>query len=248
MTPLKWHIAVLIPASNEQDLLPRCLTSIKEAGRLVESFASVDIVLAVDHSVDQTKSIGQAMLADSGIVIETDGGIVGEARARAAQVALDRYEGRHDLCWLVNTDADSFVPEGWLQSHLKLAQRGVQAIAGTVDVDTFKEHASFVKDRFRRSYLISADGSHPHVHGTNFGIRADWYLRAGGGALSPRVKITIYGIGSREWAQNGHPSVISKSLRAAEELAELRTALRPRLQRITCCRYDHPIPARQSSL
>jgi glycosyltransferase involved in cell wall biosynthesis len=180
MTPLKWHIAVLIPASNEQDLLPRCLTSIKEAGRLVESFASVDIVLAVDHSVDQTKSIGQAMLADSGIVIETDGGIVGEARARAAQVALDRYEGRHDLCWLVNTDADSFVPEGWLQSHLKLAQRGVQAIAGTVDVDTFKEHASFVKDRFRRSYLISADGSHPHVHGTNFGIRADWYLRAGG--------------------------------------------------------------------
>jgi glycosyltransferase involved in cell wall biosynthesis len=180
MTPLKWHIAVLIPASNEQDLLPRCLTSIKEAGRLVESFASVDIVLAVDHSVDQTKSIGQAMLADSGIVIETDGGIVGEARARAAQVALDRYEGRHDLCWLVNTDADSFVPEGWLQSHLKLAQRGVHAIAGTVDVDTFKEHASFVKDRFRRSYLISADGSHPHVHGTNFGIRADWYLRAGG--------------------------------------------------------------------
>lgn len=180
MTPLKWHIAVLIPASNEQDLLPRCLTSIKEAGRLVESFASVDIVLAVDHSVDQTRSIGQAMLADSGIVVETDGGIVGEARARAAQVALDRYEGRHDLCWLVNTDADSFVPEGWLQSHLKLAQRGVHAIAGTVDVDTFKEYASFVKDRFRRSYLISADGSHPHVHGTNFGIRADWYLRAGG--------------------------------------------------------------------
>jgi glycosyltransferase involved in cell wall biosynthesis len=180
MSPLKWHIAVLIPASNEQDLLPRCLSSVKKSGQLVEDFASVDIVLAVDHSVDQTKAIGEAMLTHCGIVVETNGGIVGEARARAAQVALDRYEGRLDLCWLVNTDADSSVPAGWLQSHLELAQRGMHAIAGTVDVDTFEEHASFVKYRFRRSYLISADGTHSHVHGTNFGIRADWYLRAGG--------------------------------------------------------------------
>ena len=81
---------------------------------------------------------------------------------------------------LVNTDADSFVPTDWLIRHLELARQGLHAIAGTVDVDSFEEHASFVEERFRKSYLISRDGSHAHVHGTNFGIRADWYLRAGG--------------------------------------------------------------------
>jgi glycosyltransferase involved in cell wall biosynthesis len=180
MTPPKWHVAVLIPASNEEELLPRCLRSVKESCRLIEPLATVDIVLAVDKSVDRTRSIGQTMLAGYGIVVETDRGVVGEARARAAQVALDRYQGRKDYCWLVNTDADSFVPAPWLGLHLELARKGVHAIAGTVDVDSFEEHTSVVQERFRKTYLISADGTHGHVHGTNFGIRADWYLRAGG--------------------------------------------------------------------
>jgi glycosyltransferase involved in cell wall biosynthesis len=176
----KWHIAVLIPASNEEDLLSRCLNSVKESAGLIKTYATVDIVLVVDNSTDNTKSIGQAILADCGIVVEMDRGIVGEARARAAQVALERYRGSPDSCWLVNTDADSFVPTAWLQHHLELAQQGAHAIAGTVDVDSFEGHASFVEERFRKSYLISPDGNHRHVHGTNFGIRADWYLRAGG--------------------------------------------------------------------
>jgi hypothetical protein len=67
-----------------------------------------------------------------------------------------------------------------LKDYLRLARRGIHAVAGTVDVDSFEEHASFVKDRFRQSYLILPDGSHPHVHGANFGVRADFYLHAGG--------------------------------------------------------------------
>jgi hypothetical protein len=37
-----------------------------------------------------------------------------------------------------------------------------------------------VEERFRKSYRIEADGTHPHVHGANIGVRADAYLRAGG--------------------------------------------------------------------
>lgn len=37
-----------------------------------------------------------------------------------------------------------------------------------------------MSERFRLSYLIRADGTHPHVHGANLGIRADVYLRSGG--------------------------------------------------------------------
>ncbi len=36
-----------------------------------------------------------------------------------------------------------------------------------------------VEARFRLSYTIHPDGSHPHVHGANLGVRADAYLRAG---------------------------------------------------------------------
>ena len=35
---------------------------------------------------------------------------------------------------------------------------------------------------FRETYEIRPDGSHPHVHGANLGVRADAYLRAGGWA------------------------------------------------------------------
>jgi hypothetical protein len=55
-----------------------------------------------------------------------------------------------------------------------------EAVAGTVDVDTFEEHGPMVEARFRASYLVRPDGSHPHVHGANLGFRADAYLDAGG--------------------------------------------------------------------
>jgi hypothetical protein len=60
-----------------------------------------------------------------------------------------------------------------------LAEKGVQAIAGIVDVDSFEEHNEGVKQRFRSTYLLHPDGTHPHVHGANMGVRADAYLRAG---------------------------------------------------------------------
>ena len=36
------------------------------------------------------------------------------------------------------------------------------------------------KSRFRMTYQINTDGTHPHVHGANLGMRADAYLAAGG--------------------------------------------------------------------
>jgi hypothetical protein len=61
-----------------------------------------------------------------------------------------------------------------------LAEQGVEAIAGTVSVDTFIEHKASVAERFRETYVIHRDGTHPHVHGANLGIRADLYARVGG--------------------------------------------------------------------
>ncbi len=180
MNRLPWHICVLIPARNEEELLPRCLHSVLAARCLLSGIASVDIVVAVDSSTDRTWNIAQQMVQGDGMVVRTQAGAVGSARALAAEVALQRYRGPRKRCWLANTDADCSVPATWLSEQLALAAENVEAVAGTVDVDTFEGHAAFVQQRFRETYLIRPDGSHPHVHGANLGVRADVYLRAGG--------------------------------------------------------------------
>jgi glycosyltransferase involved in cell wall biosynthesis len=177
---LPWHMGVLIPARNEEKLLPRCLQSVLLAKASVGASVSVDIVVVADSSVDRTLEIAKNILLSNGIVRGISAGAVGPARAFAAQLLLGRYVGSWSRCWLANTDADCIVPPDWLIRQLKLASSGVEAIAGTVNVDSFEEHGPEVPARFRSSYRIDPDGGHPHVHGANLGVRADSYLRAGG--------------------------------------------------------------------
>ena len=180
MIATPWHVAVLIPARNEEELLPRCLRSVHRALAALPPPTTFDIVVAVDCSTDSTWDIAQDAMRPSGAVLITDAGVVGHARALAAEAALARHRGPHNRVWLANTDADCIVPESWLIDQLSLAAQGVDAFAGTVDVDTFEEHDPRVEERFRASYLLCPDGTHPHVHGANIGVRADVYSWAGG--------------------------------------------------------------------
>ncbi len=175
-----WHISVLIPARNEEELLPRCLRSIAAACSALPARVTFDVVVAVDSSNDLTSEIAERMLLGYGIAVTMQARAVGRARATAAETALRRYVGPLRRCWLANTDADCCVPETWLLDQLAVASEDVEAIAGTVDVDTFCQHRSGVELQFRRTYLIYPDGSHPHVHGANLGVRADAYLKVGG--------------------------------------------------------------------
>jgi len=178
----QWHVSVLVPARDEEALLPRCLQSVLEAREALMGKATCDVVVAVDRSIDNTFTIAQRMLGTAGTVIQSKAGIVGVARAMAARVALQQRNQRASRIWLANTDADCWVPSNWLTNQLELAESGVEAIAGVVDVDSFAEHEACVLQRFRSSYLLYSDGTHPHVHGANLGVRADVYLRAGGWA------------------------------------------------------------------
>jgi glycosyltransferase involved in cell wall biosynthesis len=180
MKPPVWHISVLVPARNEEALLPRCIASILAARSRLPAAVSCDVVVAVDRSTDRTQDIAEALLAGHGIVIAIQAGSVGAARAAAAETALRRYRGLPRYCWLANTDADCEVPIDWLADQLVIAERGIEAVAGIVTVDSFAGHDSGVAERFRLSYSVYADGTHPHVHGANMGVRADAYLRAGG--------------------------------------------------------------------
>jgi glycosyltransferase involved in cell wall biosynthesis len=179
-SPEPWHVGVLIPARDEEDLLPRCLESVLAARDALEGIATCDVVVAVDASVDDTYAIAQKTLGDAGVVLRCNAGAVGAARAAAARVALARSQQDTSRIWLANTDADCLVPSTWLTDQLVMAGEGVQAIAGVVDVDSFAEHADHVPQRFRATYTLHPDGTHPHVHGANLGVRAAEYLLAGG--------------------------------------------------------------------
>jgi glycosyltransferase involved in cell wall biosynthesis len=139
-----------------------------------------DVVVVDDGSSDSTRAIAEEILKDSGTVVSIGDGVVGRARSLAARTAIGRHPGPTNRHWLANTDADCCVPEMRLLDQLSIAATNVEAIAGIVDVDSFGEHGAEVAERFRTSYIIHADGTHPHVHGANLGVRADAYLRAGG--------------------------------------------------------------------
>ena len=181
---MPWHMAVLVPARNEEHLLPRCLESLFEARSRVcaeGSHVTCDVVVAIDSSTDRTHEIARRLLpGEFGSIISTSAGLVGYARSLAAEVALHRYAGPRERCWLANTDADCIVPAHWLEQQLELAEQKLQAVAGIVDVDTFAEHSLHVEERFRATYKVFPDGTHLHVHGANLGVRADAYLKAGG--------------------------------------------------------------------
>jgi cellulose synthase/poly-beta-1,6-N-acetylglucosamine synthase-like glycosyltransferase len=177
---LSWHVAVLIPARNEERLIQRCLNSVSAARCLLPPSITSDVVVTCDSSTDLTFELAERILYGSGIVIPTKAAVVGYARALAARVALQRYAGPLQRCWLANTDADCCVPNTWLLDQLRIADQGIDAIAGTISVDSFEEYTTGTDRRFCDNYVIHPDGSHPHVHGANMGVRADAYLRAGG--------------------------------------------------------------------
>ena len=76
------------------------------------------------------------------------------------------------------------VPSDWLLGHLRAARAGFVGLAGVVELSEHEVDAPTMA-RFRASYVTDHDGSHPHVHGANLGVRADAYLATGGwGALA----------------------------------------------------------------
>lgn len=177
-----WHIAVIIPARDEEELLPRCLASVAAARELLPAGVTSDVIVASDRSSDNTLRVASRMLGERGLACNVDFGCVGKTRLAAAATALRRNSRPAQWCWLANTDADCQVPPRWLVDQLLLAESGVAAVAGTIAVDSFAEHQAHVADLFRETYLIHSDGTHPHVHGANLGIRADAYIDAGGWA------------------------------------------------------------------
>ena len=168
-------VGVVVPAHNEEALLPACLRALRRAARLVS--VPVHVLVTADSCTDRTAAVARACGAR---VIRIRARSVGAARAAGMSELLRLTAGsKPGATWLATTDADTVVPPRWLQHQVAHADRGWDVVLGTVAVSDWSEHPPHVSAAFAARYG-SGDRPHPHVHGANIGIRASAYLAAGG--------------------------------------------------------------------
>jgi glycosyltransferase involved in cell wall biosynthesis len=174
-------VGVVVPAQNEETLLPACLTALRHAAEAVS--IPVHVLVVADACHDGTVATARACGAQ---VIRIGARNVGAARAAGMSMLLRRpavpglVTARDpSAVWLATTDADTVVPPGWLQCQLRYASQGWDVVLGTVTVPDWDGYPPHVPAAFDALYGFG-DGPHPHVHGANLGIRASAYLGAGG--------------------------------------------------------------------
>jgi len=169
-------VGVVIPAHNEEGLLPSCLAAVRAAAGMLAAIP-VYVVVAADDCADSTVRRAR----DGGAaVVQISARSVGAARDAGMRTVLRAT--RHldpATVWLATTDADTLVPPGWLARQVRHADQGWDAVVGTVTVTDWTGHPPEVPPRYRERYG-RGQGTHPHVHGANLGFTALAYLRAGG--------------------------------------------------------------------
>ena len=203
---ITYRVDIVIPARNEQDLLPRALTSVRRSvavaaeylrrptatGRAPSCVSGLKfaagvldarVTVVADRCTDDTVVIARR-LADR--VLAVDAESVGDARDRGCATpwgrAVDDHLGRPlaeertRTMVLLTTDADSTVPDHWVLEHLAHRVDGADAIAGTVSVKDWGERDPALPERYLREYARSTD----HVHGANLGIGQGAYARLDG--------------------------------------------------------------------
>jgi glycosyltransferase involved in cell wall biosynthesis len=171
-------VAIIIPARDEERLLPRCLKALGGAiDELLERRPRIAVrtVVVADRSTDGTLMVVAADDRVEAVVVQH--GNVGAARRSGAAYVFGDAAWRTAGTWLVTTDADSIVPRDWLVKHVDHAEEGADAVIGTVTPEF---------EGLSREQIDAWKASHPpgepngHVHGANLGIRGSVYLAVDG--------------------------------------------------------------------
>jgi len=169
MKPTKPIISVVIPALNEEKLLPRCLDSLKR-----QEFEGPFEVIVVDGgSQDRTVEIARDFGAR---VIKQKGKGIGDARF------LGCREAKGEI--IANTDADAILPPDWLKRILAFFEKNPE-VGGLVGAFEWTNDAHpFLKLLIRLhpiAYsLMALAAGHHYFSGRNFAIRKKIYDQVGG--------------------------------------------------------------------
>ncbi|MET4145199.1 glycosyltransferase [Arthrobacter sp. UYCo732] len=181
------QVAVVIPVHNEEQLLPGALAAVRAAADVLQGqrpAIAVTILVVLDSCTDNSGQVAAKfarMDSRNSLLRVAFRSVGGSRRAGIRTVLLASLEkGLPDASpqlWLANTDADSCVPENWLLRQVELADRGADAVLGTVEPDPESTDGEVLR-RWHARHPLGED--HPHVHGANLGVRASAYVLAGG--------------------------------------------------------------------
>lgn len=179
------HVAVVVPAHNEEAEILGCLTALVAAVEAASSLSSVQVIAVADRCADGTAGLIERFAARHPVVtpMTVPFGNVGRARDAGAQAALDAIaavdadEAVLERTWLVFTDADTRVPENWITAHLDHAGQGADCVVGTVEPRADVGNDDLIEAWFAAHHL--GEG-HDHVFGANLGIRGSHFVRIGG--------------------------------------------------------------------
>jgi cellulose synthase/poly-beta-1,6-N-acetylglucosamine synthase-like glycosyltransferase len=182
MSSRQWCVGVVVPARDEEGSIEGCVRAIRESWAAASTrISQAWIVVVADSCSDRTAARASAAIGSHGRVVECQAQSPGIARRLGTEAVLERFHGtRINDIWIANTDADSSPHPDWIGQQLCLADQGYCGVAGIVEVDSVTGLESHEAVALLDDYVINEDGSHPHVHGANLGLRADAYLDAGG--------------------------------------------------------------------
>lgn len=161
------HIAVVVPARNEEELIGACLASIADACTVLDPAVAVSVIVVADECHDATADIARAAGA---AVVEVGLMNVGAVRRVGARIA-----GMRGADWMAITDADSRVPVEWLQRQVELERAGVDLMLGTVRPD-FGDLSDDEASAWLATHPSSSGG---RIYGANLGIRMSSYCAIG---------------------------------------------------------------------
>jgi glycosyltransferase involved in cell wall biosynthesis len=171
-------IGIVVPANNEEELLPACLASVLASADAVA--CPVDIVVVLDDCRDTSAAVAErfACLSTSRVSVRALTAHyrnVGAARALGVGALMRR--GAADGLWIATTDADTTVSPDWLSRQLRHAGCGASVVVGTIRVADWADRTDALAERAEAAYVRS---EHRHVHGANLSFAAPAYVRAGG--------------------------------------------------------------------
>lgn len=185
------HVQVVIPARDEEELLPAALRAVRASLRHAESALAGNgfphslgcgcrppvsggwsprrlearLTVVADLCTDRTVEVA-VKLADH--VIESSSGSAGAARSEGYPLPGEGL--------LLCTDADSVVPRGWVLEHLRHYWAGADAVAGAVKVRDWSPHTDALRRAYEQKYADERD----HVHGANLSVTPAAYEAVGG--------------------------------------------------------------------
>jgi glucosyl-3-phosphoglycerate synthase len=188
---------VVVPARDEAARIDACLRALARQQDIPPG--SFEVIVVLDGCGDDTSQIvdeaartGRYPQVHTIMLDHPEG--VGRARRLGMDMAYQRLLalGRDDGL-IASTDADTSVAPDWLRAQLQLAQTGVEAIGGLIELDPDERHTLDPQVLAMREYRAAsrllrvveespghATVEHPHFSGASLALTAAAYRRCGG--------------------------------------------------------------------